>query len=118
MDRRTDRRHCRRDGHDSESVRVLLGILVYNKQGRNKTELLSELRGEDGRGNEMRLIDAELLRSNIEDRIGQMTSEAVKGGLRVALKMVDDQPTQNTVRQPVVVDAEQIAEMVIERLEK
>ena len=62
----------------------------------------------------MRLIDAELLHQNIEDRIDELSSEAVKGGLRVALKMIEDQPAVPLCH--AYVDAEKIAEKVAEIL--
>lgn len=64
----------------------------------------------------MRLIDAELLRSNIEDRIDELSSEAVKGGLRLALHIMDEQPAP-PIEKPVYLDAERVAEIVMEKLE-
>lgn len=62
----------------------------------------------------MRLIDAELLQENIEHRIGELSSEAVKGGLRLALKMLEEQPPVPVCH--AYVDAEKIAQRVAEKL--
>ena len=66
----------------------------------------------------MRLIDADVLISEIEDHAEDMTSETVKAGLRLAVALIDRTPTARTQDRAVYVDAEEIARRVVQMLEK
>lgn len=64
----------------------------------------------------MRLIDANRLVSEIESHAKAVTSQTVKAGLRLAILLVDEQPTARVDRTPAYVDAEAIAVRVVELL--
>ena len=63
-----------------------------------------------------RLIDANILYKELEAHKQEMTSEAVKGGLTLAQALLDATPTAPNTNRASYIEAERIAELVVEKL--